>query len=338
MARKQPSTPTINSPPVKDNFSLIKGIGPILSRRLHNASIYTYNQLAAQSPAELAKKVSGRSVKQITKQDWVGQARKIAQKKTSSKNLQNVKPQGNFHQHYENFTVELLLDEKNRLRRTRVLHIQTGDTDTWQNWEADQLIDFIARHARVYVPPKRLEKPEILAVERQSHRTPDTSSNSMEVKRPEPLSQFSDIFKTTLSDAEITNLIIQSPAKGNATGMLCLQDFMILTVGSDSPLHYFRQDQPCRVRFTLNFANVSAPGDIPLRCKTTIKFKQLGGASCVVVEKTNIIELSERVTLDILCSSSQPGLYRPDVYVSLFSEEKDIGLIASISGELIQIY
>lgn len=78
MARKTPGNLTAGSPPMTDDFSLIKGIGPVLSRRLHEAGLCTYSQLSSLSPDELAEKVGGLSAKQIARQDWIGQAAKLA--------------------------------------------------------------------------------------------------------------------------------------------------------------------------------------------------------------------------------------------------------------------
>ena len=170
MARKQLGTPTADSPPVTDDFSLIKGIGPVLSQRLHDAGICTYNQLASLSPAELAEKIGGLSAKQIARQDWTSQAHKLAPKKTRPRPPQKGAAKRTSHQHYVNFTIEFLLDEKNRMRRTRVVHVQSGDADTWAGYEADQLIGFIARHTGVRIPVKRLENPENSEEHRQSPR------------------------------------------------------------------------------------------------------------------------------------------------------------------------
>ncbi len=80
MARKQ-SRILKTVPPIKaDDFRLIKGIGPVLAGRLYDAGVCTYNQLASLSPAKLAEMVAGLSVKQISKQDWSGQALKLAKK------------------------------------------------------------------------------------------------------------------------------------------------------------------------------------------------------------------------------------------------------------------
>lgn len=338
MARKIPGKPTVDSPPRINNFSLIKGLGPILSQRLHDAGIFTYNQLAILSPTELAEKVSGLSAKQIVKQDWIGQAHKLALKKTRSASPPKKEVKRTIRQHYVNFTIEFLLDEKNRIRCTRVAHVQSGDADTWAGWKTDQLVDFLARHAGVRIPTKRFEIPANSVVHRQLLGISDSGSSLIEVKSPASLPLLSDIRETPQSGTENTKPILQSPTNTNFSGILRIQNFKILPIGSETPVCTLHQDQPCRVQLTLNLTNIVIPSDIPLRYKATINFKQLGGVNYLVAEESCTIQLSDCGTLDIICASPPPGTYRPDAFVKLFSDETDLGLMASLKGDLIQVF
>jgi hypothetical protein len=49
-------------------------------------------------------------------------------------------------EHYATFVVELLLAEDGRVRRTRVVHVQTGAEDRWPNWNGPRLLDFVVAH------------------------------------------------------------------------------------------------------------------------------------------------------------------------------------------------
>jgi hypothetical protein len=46
-------------------------------------------------------------------------------------------------QHYSTFVVELLLDEHNDVRRTRVVHVQTGIEKKWAGWDEERLLAFL---------------------------------------------------------------------------------------------------------------------------------------------------------------------------------------------------
>jgi len=64
-----------------DDFQKIAGIGQAIERRLHEAGILTYQDLAARSPEQIAARltdVAGLSSARITSQDWTGQAGRLA--------------------------------------------------------------------------------------------------------------------------------------------------------------------------------------------------------------------------------------------------------------------
>lgn len=87
MVKKRSDISSGVEPPEIDDLKLINGIGPAVERRLHGVGIYTYAQLAALSPADIAASVagiSGLTAERITKQDWIGQARKLASEAISS--------------------------------------------------------------------------------------------------------------------------------------------------------------------------------------------------------------------------------------------------------------
>lgn len=336
--KKKTSNAKFDSPPRIDDFSLIKGIGPVFSGRLHDAGIYTYRQLASLSPTKLTEKVSGLTVNQIKRQNLISQARKLVPQKKQRKHYQKEVAKQTIRQHYENFTIEFLLDEKKVIRRTRVMHIQSGDADTWAGWESDQLINFIARHTGVYIPEKIPDKSGNSAVCRQSISILDDSYNSTEIKSHDPLSLLSNKRDMCLSSNKNTQSVFTPPTNTTSTSILRLKDLNVLPVGSDSPICTLPQGQHYHVRLTLDFANVDVPIHIPLRYKVTINFKQLGGANRLVAEESSTIKLSDCKTLDIACTNPPPGLYRPDALIILFFDETSPGITASLKGNLIQVF
>jgi predicted flap endonuclease-1-like 5' DNA nuclease/cytoskeletal protein CcmA (bactofilin family) len=63
-----------------DDFTVIKGIGVVLDRRLKEAGVTTFAQLAALSPEQLAE-IFDRPLKWVAEDDIAGQAQHFAQKK-----------------------------------------------------------------------------------------------------------------------------------------------------------------------------------------------------------------------------------------------------------------
>lgn len=89
MAKKRIQPSRAIEPPHIDTIQLIDGIGPAIEKRLHSIGIYTFAQLAALSPADIAASVAdiaGLTTERIIKQDWIGQARRLASElQTASK-------------------------------------------------------------------------------------------------------------------------------------------------------------------------------------------------------------------------------------------------------------
>ena len=80
MAKKRSQQTIAVEPPRVDDLRLIDGIGPAIERRLHSTGIYTFAQLAALSPADIAASIAdiaGLTTERIVKQDWIGQARHL---------------------------------------------------------------------------------------------------------------------------------------------------------------------------------------------------------------------------------------------------------------------
>lgn len=77
IASRQPETlPAPKEPaPELDDLTAIKGIGPVFAARLNKAGIFTYAQLAAQSPEQI------QFITQVTRwdpEDWIEAARSLS--------------------------------------------------------------------------------------------------------------------------------------------------------------------------------------------------------------------------------------------------------------------
>jgi hypothetical protein len=146
------------APSTADDFKRIKGIGPATERRLHNAGIVTFAQLAALSPTGLAELVSGLPAQRVAQRAWLNQARRLASSQARSK-PDNSAAATVGRQRYATFTVEMLLDEDNRARRTHVAHVQDGDELIWKGWDGARLIDFLVEHAGLRPQPVETAPP-----------------------------------------------------------------------------------------------------------------------------------------------------------------------------------
>lgn len=93
MTNEQSDTSSSVGPAEADDLKRITGIGPTVEKRLNGVSIFTFARLAALSPADIAAAVagvSGLTSERIIKQDWIGQARKLASESVSSEAQEGV--------------------------------------------------------------------------------------------------------------------------------------------------------------------------------------------------------------------------------------------------------
>jgi predicted flap endonuclease-1-like 5' DNA nuclease len=60
----------------EDNLEIILGVGPIYAKRLREAGITTYQQLAEAS-YEVLEKVTRGNLERVIKEDWRGQALRL---------------------------------------------------------------------------------------------------------------------------------------------------------------------------------------------------------------------------------------------------------------------
>jgi predicted flap endonuclease-1-like 5' DNA nuclease len=73
--------PAVAEPPAPDDLEVINGIGPVIARQLNEAGIFTFEQLAAQTP-EFLRNTLGDAVQRLADEEsLLTQARQLAQQK-----------------------------------------------------------------------------------------------------------------------------------------------------------------------------------------------------------------------------------------------------------------
>jgi hypothetical protein len=160
-----------------DDFRRIAGIGPALERRLHDAGILSYHDLAEQTPEEITAAltdVTGVSPQRIASQDWTGQARRLAGPPPEAPDPS---------QRYASFHVEFLLDPDLGVRRTKIHDHQTDTDDTWPGWDEDRLLALL----RDRVPVAAAREPataELQPPAPPSMRQPPAATASTDLPPP----------------------------------------------------------------------------------------------------------------------------------------------------------
>ena len=147
----------------KDDFKLIHGIREGIEERLRAAGVDTYARLAGMSPEEIVQVVGNLPAltTRIKRDRWIEQARELA----ASKIQDNAMDRQN-RQHTANFTIELLLDEENKVRRTQIVYIQDEKKEPpWAGWSEAKLISFIKEKSQILSEESEPSSPEDIETE-----------------------------------------------------------------------------------------------------------------------------------------------------------------------------
>lgn len=301
MASKRASAPAAAGlSEARDDFKLIIGIGPAIERLLHDGGIRTFAQLAALSSLEIAvlvDSVKGMSAERIENENWIGQARELAP--ASSEFHHTATSTGN-RQHYATFTIELLLDEDNVVRRTHVVHIQDGDEDTWAGWKEARIVGFVRQHAALRLPAAEPSPPAAATAEPAPPRKTPTklggvlSLRALEAAPPD--------------------------AASSARCILC-------------------HDQPFNVRITLDLTEVVVSDNGPFDYTAAVYAKNLGGGPRQTVgEAHGTIAPKDQPTITMEGKPLPRGIYRLEAVSTLTLPLSELGLTARLKGNLLQIY
>lgn len=345
-----------------DDFTRIRGIGPINERRLHRAGICTFADLAASSAEAIASLLPKMSAKQITKQAWIPQARKLIPNNAQAPAYHREPVISTSRQHYDNFTVEFLLDDKNKTRRIRVVHIQSGDVDTCAKWDAVRLFDFLARHtgahlsyakSNVLTQAKLIPKPST-AMKQPAERGPAATSEPL-VGKPNENVDLTSTLKILDSRPQIPESSDQLPLEthphpralppdpANPITKIRLLEWKTLHADTNQPLQNIPCDQAFDVSLSLDLTDAALSDICQLDFTACLYAKKLGnGHPQAVGETQRTMPYADRVDLTIGHFSLPEGQYRLEVLLKLVPMDSSLvprsGIHSSLQGGLFQVY
>jgi len=319
-----------------DDFKRINGIRQGIDSRLHRAGIHTYAQLADLSPGDIAASIGnvpGVSAERIVQQDWIGQARLLAEERAMNESQevlaelgpteqQSNEVVGAGPQHYELFEVELLLDEENNVRRTRVKYATRAEESvekTWGGWDTACLNAFFVQHAAIRLPTT---EPAPMAAAQIVHAL-SVASQEPVIRAPEPAAP--------------------STAVATLSGALRLRALETMASESGNPVTTLRHSQPLNVRLTLDLSDVAAPADMPLNYTAAVYVKNLeSGKRMTMGEAHGTLVQAHRASVDLESAGLPQGIYRIEATMVLALPSTvslpQAGLMAYTEGGLIQVY
>lgn len=326
MARKRSPMDRDAEPPRIDDLKLINGIGPAVEKRLNGVGIFTFAQLAALLPADISAAVAdlaGLSSERIIKQDWIGQARRLAIEAETSEAQRDVEPPAPIEPaqaatlsrepekdavpsmegyHPATFTLEFLLDEHNDVQSTHIVHIQSGREDTWTGWQKTQLIDFLSESAGLNIPsdePALLKAEESLNIEEVDH-APAIVEEPVKTEEPGYVSE-------AVTESEPPTPLEVKP---RLTGTLRGREMGVIAVKSGSISRTLTHDEPFDIRLTLDLSELQVPGNTPLNYKASVYGKNLSSRSGLVVGNAQgTMTLADTITIQVNGNTLPEGIY-----------------------------
>lgn len=145
----------------------IHGIGPGVARRLQQAGIADVAALAIADPEQIAAALRDMPVVSNERiHEWIEAAGRLASAASPA--------EADNGQHYATFRLELLLDPRNDVRRTRVSHVQSGAEESWAGWAVERMGRFVAGSAGLR-PPSTTPTATEAGVEAQTSAGAETA-------------------------------------------------------------------------------------------------------------------------------------------------------------------
>lgn len=300
----------------RDDLTRIKGIAASVAARLNQAGITRYEQLAEKKPAQVARMLSGLigfSANRIAREDWIGQAARLA---ALAEPFPSQGSGGSMQQHYSGFTVVLLLEGEQKVRQTRVKHIQSEIEDSWAGWNGQKLIAFFedrfgyTQYTQEQSEPEMDTKPLHLAA--PAREAKPVSAPGTPIQSGEQSAERVMIRSVHLLDRQGELTGIRLPA-GRAVNLRLILDTSSL------------KTQP------------------PVPFESFIYAKQMGqGSSRLIGNAEGSLPKLGKAKLDVAGEALPPGDYRLEVMVILHpgsaDQKKSRPIMAISEGYFLNIY
>lgn len=301
----------------RDDLTRIAGLGQDIARRLDEAGIRTYAELADCSVGQIAKVLPGGGPLLWRRIDgWRHRAQELAGG-TAMPPERRAPAAGNG-QHYESFMVRVLLNDDGSIRDTRMEHIGTGEVKRWAGWEHDAMLGFIKDAAAPAAPPMLLAAPVgPLDAEPHPESVPESVAEPSATSQLDPISQPPITARAPTAPAPSAQPEASQAAVGSAAADTS-------SAGLLAPIVRLRLDrtllcaaQPFAVTLSLDLTEV-APQSERLIYNAVILARQLGGRSSTTLARpSGLLKAAGTTRITIDAGGLPPGIYRLEAAVSL---------------------
>jgi len=302
MSSDKPNDVRAGRPSGADDLACIRGISPKIATRLYEAGILTFEKLAAMTPSEIVARIgaaSGITAELIAKRDWIGQATEFAAKAATTESAIEA-PGGESGQHSVSYVVQFTLNEYNQVQSTKAHHIQSGDEQSWDNWDETKLVGFFAQR-----PELNLSKEKPAAA---SSRTPPAST----AQTDQPAQAAIEATSTASSEPVLIPTIAP-----------CLRKLEMIQEATQLPSWILSHNQPFRARLNLDLTGVAGMPQAEINYSAIVRARGIGNNQVHIIgEAQGTLKPATNVTLDVKGNSLPPGFYHIFAAVTLALEKQ----------------
>ena len=317
-----------------DVLTRIHGISALAALSLQEAGVLSFEKLAALTPEGIVERIgaaSGVSAEIIAKEDWIGQAAKLAEK-SHSKISGPEKKGTETALHAMNYMVEIFLDESNNVHRTRVYHVQSDEGDAWDKWDEARLLSFFKQR-----PELRVAK--LLQVAKNA--SPANSEQTEEIKTAKIKAKSSAATSPAPAITAATNSKVDAGKR--AIGMPRLQKLEIIPEGFRSHCRSFDHRQAFNVRLFLDLVEMNRSGQEAFNYTVAVMAKRISGeAQQYFIKDQGAITSHNNATLNLSWSSLPQGTYRITAALTLSPKytdaEQQQEITTSLEGGLFEVH
>jgi hypothetical protein len=322
----------------RDDLTRIAGLGQDIARRLDEAGIRTYAELADCSAGEIAKVLPGASPLLWGCIDgWRHSAQQLAG--GTAMPPERGGPAAGNGQHYESFIVRVLLNDDGSIRDTRMEHIGTGEVKRWAGWEHDAMLGFIKEAAAPAAPPVLLAAP-VGPPDAEPHpeSVPESVAGPSATAQARPIGQPPVTSRAPTTPSPSAQPEASQAAAGSAAGGASPPGLLAPIVRLRTDRTLLRAAQPFAVTLSLDLTKV-APQSERLSYGAVIVARQLGGRSGrTLARPRGLLKVAGTTTITIDAGGLPPGIYLLEAALSLRAAgTSQVGAAAMAEGIMLQV-
>jgi hypothetical protein len=300
-----------------DDLRAVRGIGRETARRLHDAGVRTFADLARHSPSEIANKARVQ-VPRVEREDWSGQARELAERslRTGAEGAETAIDEA---EHRESFILRLTLDDDNKVIRTLVTHVRSErEAPPWAGWDTAQLIEFLSDYCD-------------LGEEAEATPTGGTVPSAASVGEPEPAGP------AKAAEGKPEPAPLTPP-----TSEVRLRELEVVSAATGASQWSLKAGEPFAVRLAFDPQVAEASGGEPLAYTVSIFARTLGESrrrTETVGEDAGKLRGTGKATSVIGSTGLSQGTYRLEGAVRLLEPgSARPRRLVTLEGGLLRVY